>query len=173
MEILSVCCCHSLSVSLSFIDQIVGSIDGLRDIHSGRRTGQKFTANNTRAVRKKVSRVCGGYLFAVYAMLVSMQDKSLGSVGSGVNQNQHFTSITYSSNGAWILASSKQSARVSGISQSCCFWAFQQHPPSFFVLPSLGVCLRLRPSRSAVRVPVNPQFKFRWNITGSELPIHD
>lgn len=40
------------------IQQIIGSIDGLRDIHSGRRIGQKFTANNTRSAKKKVS-MCG------------------------------------------------------------------------------------------------------------------
>lgn len=72
--------------------RVIGTIDGLRDIHSGRRIGDKFTANNSRAIKKKV--------------------KDRGSVGDGVNQNQHFSSIFYSSNGRWILASCHNSPRV-------------------------------------------------------------
>lgn len=46
-------------------------------------------------------------------MFQLFQDNAYGSVGSGVNQNQHFSSVAYSSNGLWILASAKTSARVS------------------------------------------------------------
>ncbi|KAF8819443.1 putative periodic tryptophan protein PWP2, partial [Cardiosporidium cionae] len=68
----------------------MGIIEGLRDIHSGRRKGEKFAANNTRGLSKR---------------------HLLGNL-AGVNQNQHFTSICFSSSGEYLLAASKHSPRI-------------------------------------------------------------
>eukprot|EP00922_Rhytidocystis_sp_ex-Travisia-forbesii_P064443 GHVS01095763.1.p1 GENE.GHVS01095763.1~~GHVS01095763.1.p1 ORF type:complete len:1115 (+),score=197.80 GHVS01095763.1:42-3347(+) len=75
------------------LQQVVGTVDGLRDIQTRRRFGDKFAANNSRGKSNK-----------------QLSDE-LGP-NSGVNQNQHFTSIGYSATGDWILACSKQSPRV-------------------------------------------------------------
>ncbi|XP_053992723.1 uncharacterized protein LOC128883893 [Hylaeus volcanicus] len=71
---------------------VLGSIDGLRDIKSGRNVSDKYAANNSRSTSEKKTNAT--------------------SVGSGVLQNQHFTTIVYSSNGSWLLAASQTSPRV-------------------------------------------------------------
>ncbi|KAJ1609420.1 WD repeat-containing protein [Cryptosporidium canis] len=84
----------SLSGSITFWDiskgTVEGSIDGLRDIHSGRGSADAFSANN--------SKNGGGKLGA--------------NTNQNINRNQHFSSICYSSNGRFLLASSRNSARV-------------------------------------------------------------
>lgn len=84
----------SLSGNITFWDinkgNVEGSIDGLRDIHSGRGSSDAFSANN--------SRNGGGKLGA--------------NTNQNINRNQHFSSICYSSNGRFLLASSRNSARV-------------------------------------------------------------
>lgn len=84
----------SLSGSITFWDinkgTVEGSIDGLRDIHSGRGSSDAFSANN--------SKNGGGKLGA--------------NTSQNINRNQHFSSICYSSNGRFLLASSRNSARV-------------------------------------------------------------
>eukprot|EP00923_Selenidium_pygospionis_P024371 GHVN01042267.1.p1 GENE.GHVN01042267.1~~GHVN01042267.1.p1 ORF type:complete len:979 (+),score=112.31 GHVN01042267.1:66-2939(+) len=69
---------------------MIGTIEGLRDIHSGRSVGSKFSANNSRG-RKNM--------------------KNLSDY-TGINQNQHFNSIAYSTNGQLLIAGSENSARV-------------------------------------------------------------
>ncbi|KAJ1606530.1 WD repeat-containing protein [Cryptosporidium canis] len=84
----------SLSGNITFWDinkgTVEGSIDGLRDIHSGRGSTDAFSANN--------SKNGGGKLGA--------------NTNQNINRNQHFSSICYSSNGRFLLASSRNSARV-------------------------------------------------------------
>eukprot|EP01071_Lankesteria_metandrocarpae_P009496 Lankesteria_metandrocarpae@DN5206_c0_g1_i1.p1 len=70
--------------------ELIGTIDGLRDIRSGRIAGQKFSANNQRGKHRK---------------------NSLGP-NDGVNKEQHFTSVTYTTTGQWLLCCSKSSPRV-------------------------------------------------------------
>eukprot|EP00922_Rhytidocystis_sp_ex-Travisia-forbesii_P037766 GHVS01056260.1.p1 GENE.GHVS01056260.1~~GHVS01056260.1.p1 ORF type:complete len:1080 (-),score=196.64 GHVS01056260.1:428-3667(-) len=87
----------TMAGSITFWDfslqQVVGSVDGLRDIQTRRRFGDKFAANNSRGKSNQ-----------------KLADE-LGP-NSGVNQNQHFTSLAYSATGDRILACSKQSPRV-------------------------------------------------------------
>ncbi|KAF7458002.1 putative periodic tryptophan protein 2-like protein [Cryptosporidium felis] len=84
----------SLSGTITFWDiskgSVEGSIDGLRDIHSGRGSTDAFSANN--------SKNGGGRLGA--------------NTTQNINRNQHFSSICYSSNGRFLLASSRNSPRV-------------------------------------------------------------
>ncbi|KAL3129549.1 WD repeat-containing protein [Cryptosporidium hominis] len=84
----------SLSGSITFWDinkgTVEGSIDGLRDIHSGRSSSSAFSANNSKGG--------GGRLGA--------------KTNQNINRNQHFSSICYNSNGRFLLASSRNSARV-------------------------------------------------------------
>lgn len=68
---------------------VKGTIEGLRDIQSGRSKYQGYAANNSRSKN-------------------SVKGKSLGP-NAGVNQNQHFSSIAYTASGQWILAGSRNS----------------------------------------------------------------
>uniref|UniRef100_A0A0G4H9G1 Small-subunit processome Utp12 domain-containing protein n=1 Tax=Chromera velia CCMP2878 TaxID=1169474 RepID=A0A0G4H9G1_9ALVE len=66
----------------------LGTVEGLRDILSGRRVGDRFPANNTKGAKKG------------------------DRVGTNPNQNQHFTAIAYSPTGAFLIAGSRTSARI-------------------------------------------------------------
>jgi len=81
-----------LSGKIAFWDvdkgQIIGSIEGIRDIQSGRGGKDVMTANNTWGKNKK--------------------DQSNG----GVNQNQHFSSIAYAASGQLLVCCSRNSPHV-------------------------------------------------------------
>lgn len=67
----------------------IGSIDGLRDLQTGRDHGEFYAANNTRGGKGQK-----------------------GDLQAGLNRNQHFNSIAYVSSGRMLIAGSKNSAHV-------------------------------------------------------------
>jgi len=71
----------------------VGSIEGLRDIQSGRQIGQRYGASHKRGVKLGAG---------------------LGKAGpsDGVNLNQHFSSIAYARSGELLLCGSRNSPHV-------------------------------------------------------------
>ncbi|KAH8739295.1 hypothetical protein FG386_002825 [Cryptosporidium ryanae] len=88
----------TLSGNITFWDiskgNVEGSINGLRDIHSGRGFSDAFSANNSVKGGKKSEKIFGGIS------------------NDNINRNQHFSSICYTSNGRFLLASSRNSPRV-------------------------------------------------------------
>jgi len=87
--------CLTGQVQIWNVDQglTVGSIEGLRDIQSGRQEGQKFAATNKRGIKSGTG---------------------LGKVGpaEGVNLNQHFSSVAYARSGELLLCGSRNSPHV-------------------------------------------------------------
>ncbi|KAK6590948.1 WD repeat [Cryptosporidium xiaoi] len=88
----------TLSGNITFWDinkgNVEGIINGLRDIHSGRGFSDAFSANNSIKGEKKSEKIFGG------------------NSNDNINRNQHFSSICYTSNGRFLLASSRNSPRV-------------------------------------------------------------
>ncbi|CDR94927.1 periodic tryptophan protein 2-like protein, putative [Babesia bigemina] len=84
----AVLCGNILFWDLDNSEQI-GSIDGLRDLQTGRDPTEFFAANNSRGVR--------GHK---------------GDLQAGLNRNQHFNSIAYASSGRMLIAGSRNSAHV-------------------------------------------------------------
>ncbi|OII75621.1 hypothetical protein cand_026920 [Cryptosporidium andersoni] len=84
----------TLSGNITFWDidkgLVEGSIEGLRDIHSGRRKIHKSCINH------KIDNERGNLLLKNF----------------DINKNQYFNSICYTSNGRYLLASSRNSPRV-------------------------------------------------------------
>eukprot|EP00928_Gymnodinium_smaydae_P087047 TRINITY_DN7139_c1_g2_i1.p1 TRINITY_DN7139_c1_g2~~TRINITY_DN7139_c1_g2_i1.p1 ORF type:complete len:1025 (+),score=239.88 TRINITY_DN7139_c1_g2_i1:47-3076(+) len=74
--------------------QNVGSIDGLRDIQSGRQWGDRFTASHTKGQKS------GQGL------------KKSKDIASAVNLNQHYNSIAYAKSGELLLCGSRNSPHV-------------------------------------------------------------
>lgn len=73
--------------------RVEGTIDGLRDIQSGRLSDSRVPANNSRG-------------------MTSAEKKKFGSVGLSPDRQNHYTSLAYSSSGKWILCASQTSTRV-------------------------------------------------------------
>mmetsp|Transcript_27037 Transcript_27037/g.72050 ORF Transcript_27037/g.72050 Transcript_27037/m.72050 type:complete len:1056 (-) Transcript_27037:37-3204(-) len=71
----------------------IGSIEGLRDIQSGRQWGQQYASSHTRGAK------LGKGLKA-------------GNSSEGVNLNQHFSSIAYARSGELLLCASRSSPHV-------------------------------------------------------------
>ncbi|KAK1442531.1 periodic tryptophan protein 2 [Babesia gibsoni] len=67
----------------------IGTIDGIRDLQTGRDHGEFYASNNTRGKKGQV-----------------------GDLQAGVNKNQHFNSIAYVASGRTLIAGSRNSAHV-------------------------------------------------------------
>ncbi|AFZ81391.1 WD domain, G-beta repeat family protein [Theileria equi strain WA] len=82
----SILCGHVVFWDLDNCEQI-GSIDGIRDIQSGREYSERFSA-------------------------INIKNRKDDDIQSSVNKNQHFNSIAYSSSGRLLICGSRNSPHV-------------------------------------------------------------